>query len=302
MTGISAHFGDRLSHHIEQTGSVLCMGLDPHLGLMPALFGSDAPQIGSVETISAIERFAMAAIEVAAGQLPAIKPQVALFEQHGPEGMALLAKIGTEARRRNLLCIMDAKRGDIGSTSAAYASAWMGAESVFAGDALTINAYMGLDSITPYLERARDTGSGVFILLRTSNPGAADIQGLHVDNKPVFHHLSDLLKPEIEAQTGQSGLSSVGMVVGATWPEEAAELRQVLPQAPFLIPGFGAQGADAQMACSGLTQTENHYSAGLVNASRGLTFTPELAEASSLADWQDRLAAKISEMKAGLRP
>ena len=302
MAGLSAHFGDRLSHTIEQTGSVLCMGLDPHLALMPSLFGSEKLHVGENDTLMAIEKFAMAAIETASGSLPAIKPQVALFEQHGPDGMALLAKIGSEARAKDLLCIMDAKRGDIGSTSTAYARAWMGADSVFRGDALTIHAYMGLDSITPYLDRAVETGSGVFILLRTSNPGAADVQGLDVGGRPVFHHLSDLLRPSVEAQIGSSGLSSVGMVVGATWPEEAADLRQMLPAAPFLIPGFGAQGADAKMACSGLTKASHHYRSGLVNASRGLTFAPELADASSITDWQDKLAAKITEMNSALRP
>ena len=213
---------------------------------------------------------------------------VALFEKFGPEGMEVLQRIGRAAHDAGLLVIMDAKRGDIGSTARAYAAAWLGSKAAFASDALTINPYLGMDSLEPFFAQAAATKSGLFILTRTSNKGSADIQQQNLAEGngakiPVYKHLAHLLSPYIEgAIDTETGLSNIGIVAGATGPSEAQELRKLLPSALFLIPGYGAQGASAADACSGLIQkTDGRLTGGLVNASRAITHNVGVQEASS---------------------
>ena len=215
-------------------------------------------------------------------------PQAALFEAHGAGGMAVLAEIAERAREAGLLVIMDAKRGDIGSTARAYAAAWLGSKAAFASDALTINPYLGMDSLEPFFAQAAATKSGLFILTRTSNKGSADIQQQNLAEGdgtkiPVYKHLAHLLSPYIEgAIDTETGLSNIGIVAGATGPSEAQELRKLLPSALFLIPGYGAQGASAADACSGLIQkTDGRLTGGLVNASRAITHNVGVQESSS---------------------
>ncbi len=160
-----------------------------------------------------------------------------LFEQHGPAGMAVLAELGEQARAAGLLVIMDAKRGDIGSTSAAYAAALAGPQCPFAADALTVNPFMGMDTLMPFIEAAADNGRGLFVLVRTSNEGSGDLQDLEAGGKPVWQKLADLLaqldKGAGASLTGKSGWSGLGVVVGATRPQQAEALRNILPHAPF---------------------------------------------------------------------
>lgn len=295
----TASFGNRLQAALHQTGTPLCMGIDPHLRLLPAFFGADTPRIGCDDTLAAIRKFAFAAAELAAGTLPAIKPQAALFEQHGPGGMQILADLASYAQRRGLLVIMDAKRGDIGSTSAAYAAAFLGADAPFPSDALTVNAYMGMDTLRPFIDQAMATQSGLFVLVRTSNPGSSDLQEQQIDGQPLYHILADKLAPLTEEMAAGSW-SSLGIVAGATWPEEARQLRQRLPLAPVLVPGFGAQGAGASEALSALEKRDGRWQGGLVNASRGLTFSPAALAATDIDGWQLATATQIAEMSAAL--
>jgi orotidine-5'-phosphate decarboxylase len=292
-------FGCRLTDAIRSTGTPLCMGIDPHLSMMPKLFG-DVSTTASPSTIRAIEDFSMACLEMARDRVAAIKPQAAFFEAQGPEGMHVLARLGRAAIDAGVLVIMDAKRGDIGSTNAAYAEAWIGHDAAFPSDALTVNAYLGLDTLDPLLARADRQGAGLFVLTRTSNPGAGDLQDLEIDGVPLFHHLAAGLAPLAAARVGENGLSSLGIVAGATWPEEARALRQILPNAPFLVPGFGAQGAGAAQALAGLTSGPDGPEGGLVNSTRGLIFPAAAADAGSIADWQAAIGDAIEASRAAL--
>jgi len=294
------HFGTRLTNAIRGAGTPLCMGIDPHLSLMPALFG-DVSDPGSPSTLRAIEDFTMACLEMATGHVAAIKPQAAFFEAQGPDGMHVLARLGRAAIDAGVLVIMDAKRNDIGSTNAAYAEAWIGHDAPFPSDALTVNAYLGLDTLAPLLARADNTGAGLFVLTRTSNPGAGDLQDLDCDGAAVFQHLAAGLAPLAAERVGELGLSSLGIVAGATWPDEARALRQTLPSAPVLVPGFGAQGAGPGQALAGLTTGPAGPEGGLVNSTRGLIFPAGAADARSAGDWRGAISDAIKASRAALR-
>lgn len=293
-------FGDRLTEANRQTGTVLCMGIDPHCSMIPALFGNAMAEAGSPQAISAIGDFVSACLDSAIGKVAAIKPQAAFFEQQGPDGMRLLQHLGRAAIDAGMLVIMDAKRGDIGSTSTAYANAWIGHDAAFPSDALTINPWLGIDTIEPFLNRADATASGLFVLNRTSNPGAGDLQEQIVDGAPLYTHLAAMLAPLAAARVGESGISSLGIVAGATWPEDAKLLRTALPDAPFLVPGFGAQGAGAENATSGLRRGVAGWEGGIVNSTRGLIFPQAAGDATSIADWHAAIDATITENNAVL--
>ena len=289
-------FGSRLHQAICATKTVLCVGVDPHPSLMPEIFGGSSHRPTDAGAIAALENFCDAVLEAVVGRIPAIKPQVAFFEAYGPEGLAVLKRLSAHARAEGLLVIMDAKRGDIGSTATAYAEAWLGADSVFGSDALTINPYLGLDSLTPFITSAQKSGAGLFILVRTSNAGSADIQQQISDGQPVWQHVAQLLADSVTAaQTAGSPLSPIGVVMGATGPDEARLLRAELPSAPFLIPGYGAQGASAADACSGLFRDENgQVTGGIVNASRGITHTESARSAVNIAEYKRLVSENIT--------
>ena len=278
------HFGDRLTEANRRTATPLCMGIDPHISMIPAIFGDAQDGAASDAAIRAIDDFSMACLEQAIGNVAAIKPQAAFFEQQGPAGMQILQNLGRAAIDAGLLVIMDAKRGDIGSTSTAYAAGWIGHDAPFPSDALTVNPWLGIDTLAPFLDRADATGSGLFILNRTSNPGAGDLQDQMVDGQPLYQHLAALLAPLATARKGKLGISSFGIVAGATWPEEAEALRTALVDAPFLIPGFGAQGAGAKKATSGLKRGKHGWEGGLINSTRGLIFPKKAAPQDHLTN------------------
>ena len=268
-----ASFAARLAAKITETGNVLCVGIDPHPGLMHPLFGGTDAVPGSSEALIHLEAFCSELIEAATGKVPAVKPQAALFEQHGPGGMQVLAQIARKARAAGLLVIMDAKRGDIGSTAEAYASAWLGPDAPFPSDAVTINPYLGLDSLMPFITQASEVGAGLFILARTSNAGSRDLQQLDSSGTPIWAHLARLIAPVVTDHIdAAAGFSSIGIVAGATGPDEARALRTELPTAPFLIPGYGAQGASAADALAGLIRdNQGKLTGGVVNALRGIS-------------------------------
>ena len=291
----SAPFGDRLAAALAQTKTPLCMGIDPHKALMPALFCDDT----GTPSLEGLRDFALTLVDAATGLVPAIKPQAAMFEAFGPQGVALLAETAMAAQSAGLLVIMDAKRGDIGSTSEAYAHAYLGHDAPFPSDALTINPWMGLDTLAPFMTRAAQTNSGLFILVRTSNKGAADLQELTVDNnRLVYQQLAHDLAPLIAEATGASGLSSFGIVAGATVPEQAEELRTILPSAPFLIPGFGAQGAGPAHATIALSRDNGAFAGGLVNSSRGIIFCEAATKAETLEGYKKAVQNAIIEQSA----
>ena len=289
------HFGNRLVTKIRSSKSFLCLGVDPHLDLIPKIFDVNTK---TSNIVGKVEKFCFSLLDAAVGLVPAIKPQIALFEQLGPDGMKLLSSLCKHAQSQNFLVIMDAKRGDIGSTSQAYANAYLGKNAPFPSDALTVNPWLGIDSLEPFFKKASETDSGLFILAHTSNKGSKDIQEMPLTiGIKCYEHLANILKPIIEKYKGTLGLSSVGVVSGATFKEEALALRELLPSAPFLIPGYGAQGASAEDACAPLIPDSIHsdlQNFGLINASRSILFPDESYLVNSIEDWQKIILTKIN--------
>ena len=288
------HFGDRLVKKIRSTKSFLCLGVDPHLDLIPKIFNT---KTSFTNNLKMVENFCFSLLDITHEFVPAIKPQIALFEQLGPDGMKLLSSLCKYAQSKGLLVIMDAKRGDIGSTSQAYANAYLGKNAPFPSDALTVNPWLGIDSLEPFFQKASETGSGLFILAHTSNKGSKDIQEMPLEiGIKCYQHLANILKPIVEKYKGTLGLSSIGIVSGATFKEEAQALREMLPCAPFLIPGYGAQGASAEDACASLIPDTIHsdlQNFGLINASRSVLFPDESYFANSIEEWKKIILTKI---------
>ena len=289
------HFGDRLVEQIRKIKSFLCLGIDPHIDLIPKIFFENT----TLNNTKIVETFCFSLLEAVIGKVPAIKPQIALFEQLGPEGMILLSSLCKYAHSRGFLIIMDAKRGDIGSTSKAYANAYLGKNAPFPSDALTVNPWLGLDSLEPFFSKAHETGSGLFILVHTSNKGSQDIQEILIDKDlKCYQHLANILKPIIEKNNGQSGLSSIGIVSGATYKEQAISLRKKLPSAPFLVPGYGTQGASASEACAPLITDQIYGSLknfGLINASRSVLFPKNSYSVKNIEEWQDIVLTELEK-------
>lgn len=269
----------------------LCVGIDPHPGLVPALFGGDRPE--------GLARWAMAVLDAADGVAGVVKPQAGLFEAHGPAGMAALAAVCREARRRGFIVIADAKRGDIGTTAEGYARAWLAEGAPFESDVLTVNPYMGLDTLEPFLAMAGRHGRGVAVLARTSNPGSADFQARDMGGKPLHARVVEALQPAIARLRDASGWSGLMLVAGATGPQEARALRALAPEALFLVPGYGAQGAGAAEALAGFVPGPDGLTGGVVNASRAVTF-PQ-GDFRTAGDWTDAAAQLIIAAQADLR-
>jgi orotidine-5'-phosphate decarboxylase len=248
-----------------------------------------------------VEEFLYAVLDRVVGRVAVVKPQVAMFEQLGPAGFAALARIVARARALDLLVLMDAKRGDIGSTAEGYAASYLTPTAPFASDALTVNPYMGLDTLSPHLGAVRDHGRGLFVLVKTSNPGSAALQDVSTADGPLFEYLAKLLSPLCEAERGAAtGWSSLGVVAGATYPGQATSLRQALPHALFLIPGYGAQGATAADAVASFVPGPSGLEGGLVNSSRAVLFPAAAAHTDHAQTWEravdDALAQAIDEL------
>jgi len=175
--------------------------------------------------------------------VPIVKPQLACFEALGPHGMKALADVIAHARTRGLLVLADGKRGDIGSTAEAYADGWLAGP--WAADALTVNPYLGNDSIEPFVKVADARQAGIFVLVKTSNPGSKDFQDLTNDGKTIFEHVAACVEQHAARTAGADRYGAVGAVVGATWPKQLDDLRATMPHAWLLVPGFGRQGGRA---------------------------------------------------------
>ena len=267
----AGHFGDRLAAAVERNGAPLCVGLDPDPALMPAGLG--------------IVDFCRGIVDAVAEVAVAVKPQAAFFEAQGAEGWAALTEVCEYAREAGLLVIADAKRGDVPSTALAYAAAFAPL-----ADAVTVNPYLGYDSLEPFFSR---DGLGVFVLVKTSNPSSVDLQDLPLaDGRPLWQHVAGLVDRWGADLVGASGLSSVGAVVGATFPQEVAEARRLLPRSVLLLPGVGAQGARAE----DLAEAFSVGPAGaLVSASRSVLY------ADQGPGWQEAAAAEAERLAGQLR-
>jgi orotidine-5'-phosphate decarboxylase len=252
-------FADRLAAAVRRTGTALCVGLDPRRESLPTSICDRHPETLD-GTAAAYEAFCLRVLDLVAPIVGVVKPQSAFFEACGPAGLAALRNVLRRAKELGLVTILDAKRGDIASTAAAYAEAAFGA---FAADALTVNPYLGADAVEPFIAAARLDGRGLFVLVRTSNPGAGLFQDLVCAGRPLYQHVADAVA------AWNDGRGDVGAVVGATHPAELKLLRDRLPGVWFLVPGYGTQGgtaADVRAAfgADGL--------GAIVNSARGVTF------------------------------
>jgi orotidine-5'-phosphate decarboxylase len=294
------YFADRLSAALRRKGNAVCVGLDPRWESLPrevrARHGDD-----SLEAVArAYEEFCLRVVDVVAPLVPVVKPQSAFFEACGPAGLAALQKVLRHARQRGLVTILDGKRNDIASTASAYADAAFAGVTVagrlhpvWDADALTVNPYLGRDAVEPFLQSARRSGRGVFVLVRTSNPGAGQFQDLACGGRPLFQHVAEAVGSWAREHLGASGFGDVGAVVGATYPADLALLRQALPEVVFLVPGFGAQGAGAADTAAAFRPDGL---GAVVNSSRGILF-PFQPDA---ADWEARVESAARATIAAL--
>jgi orotidine-5'-phosphate decarboxylase len=270
-------FADRLAAEVERKRSQLVVGLDPRVDLMP------------IELRGDVARFCCGLIDAVAPHAVAVKPQLAFFEQLGSAGLAAFERTCTYARRAGMLVIADGKRGDIGSTARAYAEAYLEGEPPRA-DALTVNPWLGRDSVEPFLGAVRRGGVGIFVIVRTSNVSGDLQDALLKDGRPMWHHVAGLVDEWGEGTVGEGGLSSVGAVVGATHPRAVAEARRLMPRTILLLPGIGAQGgsvADLERAF------QSGPASALVNASRSINY----AFREGGADYREAAGAEAARLR-----
>jgi orotidine-5'-phosphate decarboxylase len=249
-------FADRLAAEVDRKRSQLVVGLDPRTDLLP------------IELRGDVARFCCGIIDAVAPHAVAVKPQLAFFEALGPAGMGAFDEVCRYARHAGVLVIADGKRGDIGSTARAYADAYLDGSPPRA-DALTVNPWLGRESMEPYLAAARRNGAGIFVLVKTSNAGA-DVQDVTLlDGRPMWQHVAQLVNEWGEDLVGEVGLSSVCAVMGATHPRAVAEARRLMPQTILLLPGVGAQGASVADLAGAFTSGP---ASALVNSSRAVIY------------------------------
>ena len=265
---------DILIEKIKQTNNPTVMGLDPRYEMIPECVR--AKYDTSLEGVcKAILEYNKALIDATYDIIPAVKPQIAFYEMFGIEGIKLFNETCKYAKEKGLVVIVDAKRGDIGSTAQAYSNALLGKTpigenevEIFNVDFITVNPYMGTDCVKPFIDDCKKYNKGIFVLVKTSNKSSGDVQDLVLQNgKTIYETIAELVNIWGEDLVGENGFSSVGAVVGATYPQQLEELRKIMPKSYFLIPGYGAQGGKAEDIALGFA--ENGLG-GIVNASRSL--------------------------------
>jgi orotidine-5'-phosphate decarboxylase len=286
---------------IVRVGNPVCVGIDPRPEDLPEGYLDRFPgDRGGVAR--ALEAFGREVVEVVAPLVPAVKFQAAFYEAYGPEGVAALHATSEAARSSGLIVLMDGKRNDIGSTAEAYARGYLGKvpvgdrfEPSWDVDAITVNPYLGIDGISPFVKVATREGKGIFVLVRTSNASAREFQDLVADGKPIYRHVAERLASWALPHRGESGYSFVGAVVGATYPSELAELREALPGVPFLVPGYGTQGGSASDVAPAF---DSAGLGALINNSRGITFAyrKPAALAKFGEDWRAAIAQAVRDM------
>lgn len=295
-------FADRLCKRVQQTGSVACVGLDPRANSLPESL-QPAEKGDPRQWAQAFERFCIEVIDVVADKVPVVKPQAAFFEQLGPAGMQALFNVIQHATSKGLLVIVDGKRNDIGSTAQAYAQAYLGqgSDSPWGSDALTVSPYLGSDSLEPFLQQCETVGAGIFVLVKTSNPGGGLLQDRQTESETVYQAVARLVEGFNEGRCGLFGYGPIGAVVGATYPDQLAKLRALMPRTIILIPGFGAQGGAAADVAAGFDASGL---GAIVNNSRNLIFAyrrPEFSSRFGDLRWQDAVAAATDEMNQQLQ-
>ena len=301
-------YSSRLNARIQQLHTPALVGIDPRWESLPLSIRT-AAQSRTTNRLErdawAFECFSKQLIDIVAPLVPAVKPQVAFFEQLGVPGIAALLSVMTYARNAGLIVIADAKRGDIGSTAEAYAQAWLAGEdqdaAAFPADALTINPYLGSDTLQPFADLAHRRNAGLYVLVRTSNPGAVEFQDRVAEGRPLFEVIAQTVQNLSESTRATNGtFGCVGAVVGATWPTQLTTLRQQMPAVPLLIPGYGAQGGTSSDTAGAFN---SDGLGAVVNNSQGINFAwhrQPYSEQFGEARWQDAIAAATRDMIADL--
>ena len=307
-------FAERLHNAIRKKQTAALVGLDPRFDQLPAAIISAAENrgISNREEIiaSAFEEFCFRLIDVVAPLVPAVKPQAAFFEEYGPAGMQALRRVIRKAREAGLIVICDAKRGDIGSTAEAYARGFLAGvdpdAAPWAADALTVNPYLGRDTLEPFVNVAAERGAGIYVLVRTSNPGAGTFQDRESpmnpgeQTRPLYRHVASVVEQLAVGTAKGENFGCVGAVVGATYPRELAELREAMPHAPFLVPGYGSQGGTAADVAAAFRPDG---SGALINSSRGINFAylkQPYADQFGPERWEQATEAATRQMIADL--
>ena len=281
---------DRLINKIKETNNPTVIGLDPRYELLPKCVLEKYPN--TLEGVSqAIVEYNKALIDETYDVIPAVKPQIAFYEMFGIPGMKAFEETCKYAKQKGMIVIADIKRGDIGSTAQGYSNAYLGKtkigekeESIFDVDFVTVNPYMGTDCVKPFIEDCKKYGKGIFILVKTSNPSSGELQDVKLENgEEVYVKVAKLVEEWGKDLRGENGYSSIAAVVGATYPKQLKEIREIAPHTYFLIPGYGAQGGKAEDIALGF---DKNGLGGIVNASRSLM----CAYKSEL--WKDKFAEK----------
>lgn len=274
-------FADRLVDAVRRKGNPCVVGLDPRIDLMPEFVTSGRDALSRDIARSIISDFHELVLDAIADLVPVVKPQLAFFEQYGIGGLEAYESTANAARDRGLLVIADGKRNDISSTAEAYATAFL-TDTAFHSDSMTVTPYLGGDSLTPFTSACAKHGKGLFVVLKTSNPGSKDFQdqALTSTGRALYEHIASVIDRLGRDQVGESGYSSIGAVVGATFPEEGRRLRDLMPKAIILVPGYGAQGGSAASAAACFH--ENGLGA-VVSSSRGITYANYSADVTRQA-------------------
>jgi orotidine-5'-phosphate decarboxylase len=266
-------FTDRLIERVIKCRSHAIVGLDPRLQYLPEHITNEAresmPEGSSAEiTAEAFFRFNKEIIDNVYDIVPAVKPQIAFYEQYGTPGFECFIRTCGYAKSKGMLVIGDVKRGDIGSTAEAYSDFYLGNnEGSAKTDCITINPYLGTDSMLPFIMNCKRNGKGIYVLVKTSNKSSADIQDLESGGRKIYEHMAELVVKLGEDLMGEYGYSSVGAVVGATFRSEGRKLRELMRKVYFLVPGYGAQGGTAEDAA--VCFNDDGLGA-VINSSRGI--------------------------------
>ena len=268
---------DRLMEKIVETQNPTVVGLDPKLDYVPEYIKNEAFSEDGYTLKAAgkaLFRFNKGIIDAICDIVPAIKPQAAYYEMYGYYGVKALVKTIEYAKNKGIYVITDGKRNDIGATMEAYTNAHLGTVKVgdrvlepFGADALTVNGYLGSDGIEPLLEACRIYDKGIFVLVKTSNKSSGELQDRLIDGKPVYEIMGEMCEKWGETAPGAYGYTSVGAVVGATYPEQLKEMRKKLPHTFFLVPGYGAQGGGAEGVAKAF---DKNGRGAIVNSSRAV--------------------------------
>jgi orotidine-5'-phosphate decarboxylase len=288
-------FGDRLAQAVLDKRNPVCVGLDPRWTQLPKALNQKS-NASFAEQAQAFEKFCFEIIDVVHPLVPVVKPQSAFFEELGPEGVMALANVCRYASSKGLIVIMDAKRGDIGTTATAYANAYLGrgSQSPFGADALTVNPYLGTDALDPFVSKCDSVQGGIFVLVKTSNAGSGFLQDLRSENVCIYERVADYVQQHaLKSASSPTSYGAIGAVVGATYPEQLLEMRKRMPNVWILVPGYGAQGGAASDVCLGM---DARGLGAIINSSRGIIFAYENQRYASESDWQRAVERATRDM------